>query len=242
MTDVITHTSRRINAIGKKIKLSRYLEIGVETGRTFFGINIDHKVAVDPRFLFDPSEYQSDCVELLSTTSDDFFNGYKGPKFDLIYIDGLHLFEQVFRDFTNALALTSQVGVVIVDDVFPSDVFSSFRDWNDAMELRRRLGGSSGDWHGDVYKMLFMVHDFFPSLSYAIVDDGSSNKQLVVWKKQRVGFENIFNDMTQVSEATYFDLIKYEDRFRIMGEDELVALLSEDLMGLGAFSAEHDCA
>ncbi len=36
-------------------------------------------------------------------TSDDFFRQYQGPPFDLIFIDGLHLSQQVLTDVKNAL-------------------------------------------------------------------------------------------------------------------------------------------
>ncbi len=36
-------------------------------------------------------------------TSDDFFRQYQGPLFDLIFIDGLHLSEQVLTDIRNSL-------------------------------------------------------------------------------------------------------------------------------------------
>ncbi len=36
-------------------------------------------------------------------TSDDFFRQYQGPPFDLIFIDGLHLSEQVLTDVRNSL-------------------------------------------------------------------------------------------------------------------------------------------
>ncbi len=36
-------------------------------------------------------------------TSDEFFRQYQGPPFDLIFIDGLHLSEQVLTDIKNAL-------------------------------------------------------------------------------------------------------------------------------------------
>jgi hypothetical protein len=232
MEAVITHSSRRINAFSERMRITRYLEVGVETGATFFGVKADEKIAVDPNFLFDEKAYASTRVSFVKQTSDDFFNTYTGAKFDFVYLDGLHLFEQILRDFTNSLVNSHANTIIMLDDIFPSDIYSSFRDWNETMALRKRLGSSSGDWHGDVYKMLFFINDFFPALSFATIDDSLSNRQLAVWKKQRASFTPIFNDVRRIAEATYADLLKHEKVCNLMSEDDVVNKVSSDLFGI----------
>ncbi len=54
-------------------------------------------------------------VEIFRMTSDDFFstNNYK---FDLIYIDGNHLFEYVKNDILNSLKFVNKKGIIVLDD------------------------------------------------------------------------------------------------------------------------------
>ena len=72
-----------IKKIIEKKKYSSYLEIGCFEDETFNKINIDKKVGVDPN--------SGGNVRL---TSDNFFKINKDT-FDIIFIDGLHTFEQV---------------------------------------------------------------------------------------------------------------------------------------------------
>ena len=63
-------------------------------------------------------------------TSDGFFRtsealGFyeKSDLFDLIYIDGLHLEEQVDKDIANALRFVSPSGMIVLDDVPPANEY-----------------------------------------------------------------------------------------------------------------------
>ena len=60
-------------------------------------------------------EIQENKVEILRETSDNFFliNKYK---FDLIYIDGNHLYEFVRRDIDNSLNVLNENGIIVLDD------------------------------------------------------------------------------------------------------------------------------
>ena len=84
-----------------------YLEVGVDKGETFHGLRAGSKIAVDPTFSFDvdAARQQADNqnCRYFNVTSDQFFQT-EAPvhRFDVIYIDGLHTFEQTLRDFLNA--------------------------------------------------------------------------------------------------------------------------------------------
>ena len=77
-----------IKKIIEKKKYSSYLEIGCFEDETFNKINTDKKVGVDPN--------SGGNVRL---TSDNFFKINK-DRFDIIFIDGLHAFDQVKKDIT----------------------------------------------------------------------------------------------------------------------------------------------
>ena len=78
-------------------KYKSYLEIGCDRNQSFSNINIDKRVGVDP-------------VEggTHKMTSDDFFSN-NNDKFDIIFIDGLHQYEQVIKDVKNSLNCLTNV-------------------------------------------------------------------------------------------------------------------------------------
>lgn len=96
----------RLNALGGIIDASNCLEIGVYAGVTFNQVDIANKTAVDPKFAFNFHEYESDSVKFFEIESDEFFAKHvtSNFKFDVIYLDGLHKFEQTFRDLLNCLS------------------------------------------------------------------------------------------------------------------------------------------
>ncbi|MGH7275378.1 MAG: class I SAM-dependent methyltransferase [Nitrospiria bacterium] len=98
------------------IEGSRYLEIGVHECRTFAEVRACYRVGVDP----DPKKIESRSI-LCVTRSDVFFEvvGRKLGPFDVVYIDGDHTFEQVLRDWNNAVAVLSLGGIIVVDDLLP---------------------------------------------------------------------------------------------------------------------------
>ena len=63
----------RINRLLKLTEDDHYLEIGVQKGNTFFGIDAGFKVAVDPKFLFDLQARSNSDEMFFQVTSDDFF-------------------------------------------------------------------------------------------------------------------------------------------------------------------------
>ena len=84
-----------INDLITKYDFKSYLEIGVRnTFECFDLINCETKDGVDPS----PRHPEVN----FPVTSDVFFANLKPEKkYDLIFIDGLHLFEQVIKDVNN---------------------------------------------------------------------------------------------------------------------------------------------
>ena len=181
-------TSELINDIAKIIDAHSYLEIGVETGLTFNQVKIFQKTAVDPRFLFD---YQRDLRTNLSfheITSDVFFkklaekNEIKIKLFDLVFIDGLHVFEQVLKDFINSVNHINPGGVIVIDDTVPIDEFSALPSQKDCYRLRIESGRhNDGSWHGDVYKLIYVLSKNEKHKIHIATVTDLSNPKTVVW-------------------------------------------------------------
>ena len=98
--------------INKKIinKNVKYLEIGCDLDGTFNSIplSISDKIGVDPK--------RGGTHRM---TSDQFFEN-NNDKFDVIFIDGLHL-AQCKKDFLNSLEVLNEEGVIFFDDMLPLD-------------------------------------------------------------------------------------------------------------------------
>jgi hypothetical protein len=115
------------NTINRK-KYKSYLEIGCDQDLLFSKINIDKKTGVDPN-----------SGGTIRDTSDNFFKN-NSDKFDIIFIDGLHEYDQVKRDINNSIKFLNNGGVIYLHDCMPE----SF--------IRQAVPRSSNVWNGDVWK------------------------------------------------------------------------------------------
>lgn len=101
-----------INYLIKKYNYKSYLEIGIGDGKNFTNIECQEKESVDPN---------PECFQILPTfkiTSDEFFK--KNTKtYDIIFVDGLHTFEQTYIDIKNSLNFLNKNGVVLAHDTLP---------------------------------------------------------------------------------------------------------------------------
>lgn len=144
-----------INAIINKYGYENYLEIGVNTplqpGYNWIGIKCKTKHGVDPN-----------VDTTFKMTSNEFFEKYVSIKYDLIFIDGLHLFEQVYLDIVNSLKWLSHNGTIVVHDCNPI---------TEITQLRER---ASGAWHGDVWKAIvkLRMEDINLSINTVDTDEG----------------------------------------------------------------------
>lgn len=217
-----THSSRRINALAAATGARRYLEVGVNKGDTFLAVEIAERTAVDPAFRFDWQAAATPATRFHQQPSDAFFARCR-ERFDIVFLDGLHVFAQTFRDFCNALDVTDEGALILIDDTVPDDVYSSWPHPREAQALRRQAGVRGGSWHGDVFKMVFAIHDFFPRLSYVTIGT-EGNPQTLVWHEPRTDFRPLFNSLEAVSRMSWFEMRRHRATLRLMPEPEALAL------------------
>ena len=98
-----------INNLIKEKGYKSHLEIGVQNGVCFENIVCEKKIGVDPRANV-PVDYKM--------TSEAFFAQNK-ERFDCIFIDGLHTFEQSLKDFYNAWEVLNIGGAVVFHVTIP---------------------------------------------------------------------------------------------------------------------------
>lgn len=88
-----------------------YLEIGIHKGNTWNRIECEQKMGCDPeKHVDDPRIYEMD--------SDTLFLNCSG-NFDIVFIDGLHRAEQVWRDIQNSLKFLNPGGCIVLHDCNP---------------------------------------------------------------------------------------------------------------------------
>lgn len=178
----------RADVIGGFLKLHdnpTYLEIGVDTGVTFHALETRRKVAVDPHFKFAHAP-STEAVIYHEVPSDEYFGEHiaVGERFHVIYVDGLHTFEQTLRDLLNATEYLTDNGVIVVDDVVPSSFSASLPDLSDVLFVRSVMPSEQDmSYMGDVYKLVFFVQTFMQSWSYATIAE--NHGQLVMWRQNR---------------------------------------------------------
>lgn len=126
-----------INRLIKKYGYKSYLEIGVNTpaqpGYSHDSIKVETKHGVDPN-----------VDTTFRMTSDEFFAQNKNT-YDIIFIDGDHIYEQAYRDIRNALDCLNPGGTVVVHDCNPQ------------LEITQRRVRASDAWHGDVWKAIVAI-------------------------------------------------------------------------------------
>ena len=187
-----------INKIIKKKKFESYLEIGCQSDVNFSKIIIKNKIGVDP---------QSGGTHRM--TSDDFFKQNKST-FDLIFIDGLHVYEQVLKDIENSLKVLNDNGVILIHDCLPAKI------WH------QTIPQTHSSWNGDVWKSIVKSRTRIDLDTYTIEADQGlglilkrKNKDLLVDKIEN--FKNLkFRD--------YY--IHHKKFMRIIDENDVLEIIN----------------
>ena len=136
------------NYIYKENKKS-YLEIGVEYGTTFNKIICDKKIGVDP----DP---KIEDERIIKKTSDNYFTEKGDEKFDIIFIDGMHQTDYVYRDFNNSIDNLTENGAIFLDDILPENEKEQLKIPENPIYENGILKYSS-PWTGDVWKIVYYI-------------------------------------------------------------------------------------
>lgn len=205
--------SEVINRIAERLSAKSYLEIGVETGVTFRKVTIADKVGVDPDLKVDPSSLDG---VFYSNFSDAFFEKLRAGEierdgFDVIFIDGLHTFEQSLRDLLNAIEFLRPGGVIVIDDVRPTDALAALRSHQRCRELKERVASPDRNWMGDVFKTIAFLHDYLLAFDYATTSGDTA--VTVLWRSSSVKNRSPkFTEIGSISALNYVDLLE-DDSF-----------------------------
>lgn len=125
-----------------------YLEIGVRDP----SINFD-KIKATTKYSVDPGlEFKENPVDF-KVTSDAFFLSLQKNEilssdiqFDVIFIDGLHLADQVDRDIENALKFLKSDGYIVLHDCNPPT------EWHARETHHYTISPAGQNWNGTTWK------------------------------------------------------------------------------------------
>jgi hypothetical protein len=225
---MINTASKRLQKLAKINDTKKYLEVGVQQGNTFHSLDFIYQVAVDPQFEFSEDSRKLSNSIYFEMTSDEFWACEQvGEKFDLIFLDGLHTFDQTFRDFCASINFSHDQTIWVIDDVLPNSFLASLPDLSLTIIARKFLPFSGTQWMGDCYKVVCAIHDYFPQYRYATFEE---HGQTVVWKGSRKNFSPKFNSMTKISKLNYFNFLKIQKKniLNVMEEDRIIDEIKRD--------------
>jgi SAM-dependent methyltransferase len=120
-----------VNLLISKKQDPVYLEIGCGANHLFDSVPAKQKVGVDPA-----------SGGNVRATSDGFFSKNE-QLFDVVFIDGLHTYEQAHRDLINSIRFLKPGGYIALHDLLP-------RSW-----IEHHVPRINDVWTGDTWKVAF---------------------------------------------------------------------------------------
>ena len=178
-------------------KFNSYLEIGCDDNSSYSRINVKKKIGVDP---VSGGNFKG--------TSDQFFY-QNNDFFDCIFIDGLHEYDQVFKDIINAIKYLNKDGIIILHDCLPTSVHQQ--------AVPRYKSG----WTGDVWKAIvnFRTRAEYDTVTCKI-DCGVS----IIRKKKNQKLLNI--QIENFKELKFIDFYNnYENYMRVIDYNKIFEYL-----------------
>jgi hypothetical protein len=150
-----------------------YMEIGVSRGASLELANC-FSIGIDPNFTVDrPMLANKPACCFFNMTSDQFFQRFDptiifGQPIDMAFLDGLHLFECLLRDFINVERHCKINSIILLHDCIPSDEYVGRRDIHD--HKLKEQSTHPDWWAGDVWKVVDILSNFRPDLRLVMFD------------------------------------------------------------------------
>ncbi len=153
-----------------------YFEIGTHTGDSLKQIGCD-AVCIDPNFAITTNVLmRRRSTHFFQGTSDNFFaepgNGVRlfPAGVDLAFLDGLHLYEALLRDFINTERFMTPGSMIVLHDCLPLNARMAERVRRDGDESEP--AGTRGFWTGDVWKVVLILDKYRPEMKLTYLDCG----------------------------------------------------------------------
>ena len=176
----------------KKNNYTNYLEIGCDQNQLFSKVIIDNKIGVDPV-----------SGGNIRKTSDEFFKE-NNNKFDIVFIDGLHTYEQVKKDILNSIDFLNQNGIILVHDCMPDSLG------------KQAVPRYKMQWNGDVWKAIIDLRQKEDLDIYTCeMDQGIG----IITKKKNSSLLSLNKPIHKIKFKDYF--YNYKEYMRVISLAEL---------------------
>ncbi len=162
--------------LGAELRPRTYFEIGTRAGESMKQFDAD-TICVDPEFTIKGEVIlRRRRTFFFQMPSDEFLAQYDitdlfGGPFDIAFLDGMHLFEYLLRDFIATERHAGARSLIVLHDCLPPHPAITGRDEAAGREPEPEPGAWSelpeapkGAWTGDVYRMLFALAAYRPDL------------------------------------------------------------------------------
>ncbi|MER9313399.1 class I SAM-dependent methyltransferase [Mesorhizobium australicum] len=155
--------TKLIEIIGTSLNPKAYFEIGTDAGVSLKAMKCA-SLAVDPQFQLTENVIGSKpSLHMFQIPSDDFFRDhspidYLKRPIELAFLDGMHRFEYLLRDFANTERYCRRNSVILLHDCLPTTI-----------EMISRVH-THGAWAGDVWKVLPALRKYRPDLHITYLD------------------------------------------------------------------------
>jgi len=187
-----------INKVIQKKEFTSYLEIGCQSDVNFSKIIIENKIGVDP---------QSGGTHRM--TSDKFFLE-NNSTFDLIFIDGLHIYEQVLKDIDNSLNVLNKGGVILLHDCLPAKI------WH------QTIPQTHSSWNGDVWKSIVKSRTRDDLDTYTIKADQGLG--LILKRKNKDPLNDKIDNFKNLKFKDYY--IHHEKFMRLIDQNKVLEIIN----------------
>jgi hypothetical protein len=175
----------------KKNNYKNYLEIGCDKNQLFSKVNINNKIGVDPV-----------SGGNVRKTSDDFFKENKSS-FDIVFIDGLHTYEQVKKDILNSVNCLLDEGIILVHDCMPDSLG------------KQAVPRYKMQWNGDVWKAIVYLRQQENLEIYTCeIDQGIG----IISKKKNTSILKLGKPINKLKFKDYFN--NYKEYMRVISLEE----------------------
>lgn len=176
----------------KKNNYTNYLEIGCDQNQLFSKVVVKNKIGVDPV-----------SGGNIRKTSDVFFKSNK-DKFDIVFIDGLHTYDQVKKDILNSVNCLNENGIILVHDCMPDSLG------------KQAVPRYKMQWNGDVWKAIVDLRQKEDLDIYTCeMDQGIG----IITKKKNSSLLSLNKPIHKIKFRDYFD--NYKEYMRVISLAEL---------------------
>ena len=178
-------------------RYENYLEIGTFKNDLFSYIKCKNKFGVDPV-----------SGGNIRKTSDEFFET-NDKTFDIIFIDGLHHYNQVKKDIQNSISVLKDDGIILIHDCMPRNFYY------------QAIPRCQLNWNGDTWKAFLEFRSMEHLDAYCCYADEGIG--VIFKRKNKNRLEINYKDFSKIdfnefidNYKIYLNLIEYDDLIKII--------------------------